>query len=898
MRTPSRTAGRVSKVVATLALLIVASGAAPAPPQAPPEPGVLRATLPNGLHVVIVRNTLAPVVATAVNYYVGSDETPPGFPGTAHAQEHMMFRGSPGLSTDQLAAIGAVMGGNFNANTRESITQYLFTVPADDLDVALHIEASRMAGVLDIDKDWNDERGAIEQEVAQDLSSPFYVMYRKLRGILFEGTTYEHDALGTRPSFDKTTGAMLRSFHDKWYAPNNALLIVVGDLDPQKTLASVKILFGAIKAKKLPARPAFALKPLKATSFSVDTDRPNATEILAFRMAGLNNRDFPALELLSDVLSSHRYGLYALVPEGKAIEAEFALDPLPHAGLGYAAVTFPADGDPKAIESEIRAVLAKAAKDGVPAELVDAAKLSEKRQTEFQKNSIADLASVWSDAIALYGLRSPEDDLVRIQKVTVADVNRVAREYLDLTHAVAITMVPRNSGKPVSSAGGFGGRENIALGEGKPTPLPDWANAAVSRLEVPASTVHPVVSTLPNGLTLIVQPETVSDSVTVYGHIRNRPETEAPQGKQGVNLALDRLFPFGTKTLDRLAFQSALDEIGANEEAGMDFWIQVLAQNFDRGVQLLADNELNPALPQSGMDVVRPQLAAVIAARNKSPGYLLQRALREDLYPKDDPVLRDAMPETIGSLSLDDVRSYHKKVVRPDLATIIVIGKITPEAARASIEKYFGDWKAEGPKPDVDLPVAPPNAGAASAVPDASRVQDTVVLGQNMAVKRSDPDYYALELGNAVLGGGFYSTRLSVELRKKAGLVYSVGSNLQAGRTRGAYVVQYACDPQNVTKAADIVVREVRGLQTALVPADELDRAKALKLRQIPLNESSVNDIARQLANDWDLELPLDEPTRAARHYVDLQPADIQKAFVKWMRPDAMVRVTQGPPPQ
>ena len=170
-------------------------------------PSVVRATLKNGLRVVIVRNTLAPVVATAVNYLVGSDEAPVGFPGMAHAQEHMMFRGSPGLSADQLATIGSLMGGDFNANTRESITQYLYTVPAEDLDIALHIESARMAGVLDTEDGWDQERGAIEQEVASDLSSPFYVLYTKLRAALFAGTPYEHDALGTRSSFDETTAA-------------------------------------------------------------------------------------------------------------------------------------------------------------------------------------------------------------------------------------------------------------------------------------------------------------------------------------------------------------------------------------------------------------------------------------------------------------------------------------------------------------------------------------------------------------------------------------------------------------------------------------------------------------------------------------------------------------------
>src|ERR1700681_4281389 len=118
------------------ALLATVCNAAPAAsPAVAADRNVLRATLANGLRVIIVRNTLAPVVATSINYLVGSDEAPPGFPGTAHAQEHMMFRGSPGLSADQLADIGSVGGGNFNPNTRESLTQYLFTVPAEDLDV-------------------------------------------------------------------------------------------------------------------------------------------------------------------------------------------------------------------------------------------------------------------------------------------------------------------------------------------------------------------------------------------------------------------------------------------------------------------------------------------------------------------------------------------------------------------------------------------------------------------------------------------------------------------------------------------------------------------------------------------------------------------------------------------
>ena len=859
---------------------------------------VTRATLPNGLRVVIVRNTLAPVVATSVNYLVGSNEAPAGFPGMAHAQEHMMFRGSPGLSADQLAALGSIMGGNFNANTRESLTQYLYTVPAEDLEMALHIEALRMQDVLDAQADWDQERGAIEQEVAQDLSNPEYVLYAKLRATLFAGTPYEHDALGTRGSFDATTAAMLKQFHDTWYAPNNAILVVVGNIDPAAALATINKLFGPIKPKALPARPQVKLQPLKPTSISMDTNRSTGTLMLAMRMPGFDSADFPALEVLSDVLNSRRFDLYGLVPQGKAIDANFSVDPLPRSGVGYAAISFAAGDDSQALEAEVRAILAKVAKQGVPAALVKAAKIQERRQAEFQKNSIEELASVWADAIALYGLASPGDDLARIEKVTVADVNRVARKYLDLDHALAARMIPHGSGKPVASSGGFGGQEKIALGEATDTALPPWAEAALNRLSPPVTTAKPVVSTLSNGLTLIVQSEDVSDSVKVFGHIKHRPEVEVPPGKEGVAEVLEELFSYGSERLDRVAFQQALDEIGASERAGADFSIEVLRQDFERGVALLADNELHPALPEPALQIIRGQFAQIVATRNESPSYLTRRSLRQALFPEMDPSLRDATPATVRSLTLEDVRSYYRYAFRPDLATIVVIGKISPEAARAAVEKYFGAWTAQGATPATDLPSAPPNKTSLVAVPDSSRVQDNVVLAETLQLTRSHPDYYALRLGNAILGGGFYASRLSIDLRKNSGLVYSAGSNIQAGKTRTIYLVQYACDPQNVSKAGRLVIKNLEKMQDEPVAMTELTRAKALLLRQIPLNQAGVDDIARGFIERRDLDLPLEEPEIAARRYIEIGPAEVQAAMKKWIRPEDLVRITQGPAPE
>jgi len=149
-----------------------------------------------------------------------------------------------------------------------------------------------------------------------------------------------------------------------------------------------------------------------------------------------------------------------------------------------------------------------------------------------------------------------------------------------------------------------------------------------------------------------------------------------------------------------------------------------------------------------------------------------------------------------------------------------------------------------------------------------------------------------------VLGGAFYSTRLSRDIRKDAGLVYGVQSYFQFNRTRGIYFVQYACDPQNVSKVHDMVAEEIRKMQKTPVTADELQRAKALLLRRIPLDEASVDDIAAGIIQRWTLGLPLDEPTIAARRYLALSGHNLQAAFAKWLRPDDLVRVSQGPAPR
>lgn len=858
----------------------------------------VRATLDNGLRIVIVRDPLAPVATVEENYLTGGDETPAGFPGMAHAQEHMAFRGCAGLTADQISAIYAQLGGTVNADTQQNITQYFVTVPAQDLEIALRLDSACMQQVQDSPGQWAEERGAIEQEVSRDLSNPTYKFLTRLNADVFSGTPYAHDALGTRPSFDATTAEMLQRFYRQWYAPNNAVLVITGDVDPGAALAAVKRLYGPIPRRPLGAHPAVNLQPVKAESFTLDSNLPYSLVFIAFRMAGTASPDFAAVRILGDVIASQRADLYGLVPQGKALATEFELgETYPKASIGFAVAAVPAGADTAPITANMKAILAGYADKGVPPDLVEAARKGEVATAEFQQNSIPDLASTWSQALAAEGRNSPTEIVDAMNKVTVEDVNRAAKTYLKTADAIVATLKPSASGAPAAGKG-FGGAEVTTAAPTKPVALPDWAETAVKSLKIPQATTRPADFILSNGLRVIVQTETASPTVTVIGAVKEEPDLETPPGQEGADSVLDELFSYGTATRGRLEFQKELDDIAAFETGGANFNLKVLKQYFDKGVELLADNQLHPALPPDAFRVVRNETAQLTAGRLTSPGYRTHLALENALLPKNDPDLREPSPKSVSGLTLPDVKAYYAKVFRPDMTTIAVIGDITAAEARPVIEKWFGAWKASGAKPNVTLPPVPVNQASSFNVPDTEQVQDSVELAQQVALNRYNPEYYALELGDHVLGGGFYATRLYRDLREKAGYVYNVDNSLRADETRATYSVTYGCDPGNVSKARDLIYRDIEAMRATNVSPAELQQAKALLLRQITLSESSEDAVAGGFVARSLMRLPLDEPFLAAQRYYALTADQVRAAFQKWIHPQTFVQIVRGPAPK
>ena len=416
---------RVMQLTTAIALALAAGTAA-----AGGTGDVTRATLDNGLRVVIVRDTLAPVVTTEMNYLVGSDEVPAGFPGTAHAIEHMMFRGSPGLSKDQLAAIAANMGGAFNADTTQGVTQYYFVAPSQDLDVALHVQSLRMRGV-DMTRAplgegaRRDRAGGVARPVQSRPTSSTSSCRRSCSTARLTRTR----PLGTR--------AFVRQDHggDAQAVPRQ--LVCAEQRDPGDCrrcrsgghAGTVQVANSAIsRARRCRRGRRSSSGRCRRRRSALPTDSPYGSVYLAYRMPGLRSRRitprrwcWAGAGVQARGAVRHGHGWHG------AVRRLSAPSSCRRPGFGMAVGIFPRGGNPKPVLAKMRAILAEAASKGVDPALVEAAKRKAIAGLEFQKNSVDGLANAWSQALAFQGLDSPDAMKQAIEAVTPAQVDALAK---------------------------------------------------------------------------------------------------------------------------------------------------------------------------------------------------------------------------------------------------------------------------------------------------------------------------------------------------------------------------------------------------------------------------------------------------------------------------------------
>jgi len=884
---------RIAALLFTLALLALAGIPARAG-VGPGDGGIYTTTLSNGLKVVVAEDHSAPVIQTAMWYHFGSLDETPGKTGLAHALEHMSFRGTPEISSGGLDDIVARLGAQMNGETSYDYTQLYFMMPSDKLDVALGIESDRMAHLALRAQDWAIEREAVLNELDGDASSPFYDLLARVRAAAFPGQPAGRTPLGFRSNVADATVADIAKYYHEWYVPNNATLVIAGDVDHEVAFAKARRFFGGIASHPTP--PHEDADPVAATGKTVEAAFPFPFEVLdlAYAVPGDSERGEPAISTISTLIQNQRSPFYqALVESNVALAVEANADTQVKGGLLNVFIVLNPGHHGDEAQHIFEATMNQAIANGFDPELVDASKSLTIADRDYSTDSIDGLGALAGYTYGIVGEKIQDED-DRLAALTPADLQAAAKRYLSVPNVVGhlrpSDTPPAGHSEKSDTAASDDFSKRVPNG---PIVMPAWIAAAVRTPSTARSPLDPVSFTLSNGLRVLVQQKTDRPTFVMEGQIDSSPAF-APPGEEGIVRLASSVADYGSANYPFALRRQTTDALGAFVTTGQSFSAQGRASDFEKIAAVIADGEEHPTFADPWLSIERSQLANSLDSENNISGVMIDRAYKQLLLASDDPSLREASPSSVRGITQQDLLDYTKRYWRPDLTSIAVVGDVSPERVRAALEAAFGGWQASGPKPDARLMAMPPAAPGHDYIStDANQVY--VRLGQP-AVARSNPDYDAFLVLNQILGGsGAFQSRFWQELRQKRGLVYSVSSTLDSDQDRGDWRVELNASPGRVVAAVDIVRRELERMQSQPVTQTELDEAKTRLVGDALIDEASSSGQAEQLLDIAAYGLPLDYYRTQSERFAKISVADIERVAREYLKPHELVQVYAGP---
>ncbi|MGC2129574.1 MAG: pitrilysin family protein [Candidatus Aquilonibacter sp.] len=862
----------------------------------PGDAGIYTTTLKNGLRVVVVEDHAAPVVQTAVWYHFGSLDETKGKTGLAHATEHMMFRGTDDLNASGLDDIVARLGAQMNGQTSYDYTEFYFMMPADKVNVGLAIEADRMQHAAMRQSDWNIERGAVLNELEGDDGSPFFSLLSKVRAAAYPGEPNGRTPTGYITDVEHATAADIAKYYHEWYAPNNATLVVAGDVNHSVIFAQAERDFGAIPRKTLPARTEKHPTPV-AHTVSVTSDLPFPFGIvdLAYAVPGDTEPGEPAISTLAALIENQLSPFYAaLVQSNIAIALQAQEDTQLKGGLLDVYIVLNPGHTADEAERIFQTTMTQTLANGFSPDLVEAAKRLTIAERLYSADSVDGLGDLAGYTYGIVGERlSDEDD--RLAALDGQSLLAVARQYL--SRPTVIGRLDPNAQPARSNSQ----KSNAAISDdfSKRVPTgpivePAALREAVRTPTTARSSLDPTSFTLSNGIRVLVQPKPDRSTFILSGQIAGSPAF-APPGQEGISDLASTLADFGSAQYPFAQRRKSVDMMGAVVQNGQQFNARGLARDFPKIVAILADGEMHPTFSEPWFTLERNQLANSLQSTSTISGVMIDRAYLRLLAAPNDPSLRHASQSTVDGLTQADLASFTKTYWRPDLTTIAVVGDVTPDQVRNVLESAFGGWSVQGPKPDphaMSFPSA--HSGHEYVGTDANQVY--VRLGQP-AVGRNSPDYDTLLVLNQILGaGGAFESRLWQELRQKRGLVYGVASTVDAGSDRGDFKIELNASPAKVVEAVAFVRSELQTLQTQPVTQTELDDAKLRLVSDALLAEASAEGQVQQLLDIGTNDLPLDYYRTLNDRFANITAADVERVAKKYLDPTALVEIYSGPP--
>ncbi|MEO5494186.1 MAG: pitrilysin family protein [Sphingomonas sp.] len=865
-------------------------------------------TLKNGLRVIVHTDRKAPIVAVSIWYNVGSKMEPAGKTGFAHLFEHLMFNGSENAPGDFFVPLKEVGATDFNGTTWFDRTNYFETVPTPALERALFLESDRMGyltgaitqSVLD------EQRGVVQNEKRQDDNEPYGLFeYKRLSGLFPKGHPYEHATIGSMADLDSASLADVKGWFKEHYGPNNAVLVLAGDIDAATAKTLVEKYFGGIPPGPKTVLPAVPVPALSAAKYEVTKARVATTRLTrSWAVAGNDNPDNIALDVAAGALgggaSSYLYDILVR-KERLAVRASASNQTFAQVGIFEISVDVRPGVDPAMVAKRLDALVATFIARGPTA---DELQRYQTGSISARMKGLEQVGGFGGKAVALASGALYSNDpgfykkeMAELAAETPARVKAITVKWLDRpVYALDIVPGPRDAydeaavppAKPVTAAA-----------DAPPKGLRGAIPAAGSIADLAFPTVERAM--LANGMTLVYAQRTATPVTRIAISFDAGVAADAPAALGTQQLTLSAMNA-GTTSLDALHYAEARERLGADIGSRFSFdrttfTLDVPSANLTPGLSLFADVLRNPAFAASEIERIKNQQITGIAAELTDANALAFRVMMPLVYGSRSPYAKSfggGDSKAVATLTRDDLIAFRQAWLRPDKATIFVVSDRPLAAVKAAIDATLGDWRMDGAGGTKgDLTATAPSAPRIVLV-DRPDSPQSVIVGVIPTALAGTDDLLPMITANDGLGGGFLG-RINMDLREGKHWSYGAFGGFQRAAGATPYVISAGVQADRTGDSIVAAMGDLAGyVGDRPMTQVEYDRAIAGAIRSLPGGFETSRAVLGAMQNNILYKRPDDYYATIAARYRALTLLQLRSVIAATLDPKKLIWVVVG----
>ena len=867
--------------------------------------GITEFRLDNGMRVLLFPDPSKPQVTVNLTIFVGSRHEGYGEAGMAHLLEHMVFKGTP--DHPEVPRVLKEHGADFNGTTWLDRTNYFETLPAsnENLEFALRLEADRMVNSLIKGEDLASEMTVVRNEFERGENSPSRILDQRMWSSAFEWHNYGKSTIGNRADIERVPVENLKRFYKKYYQPDNAMVILSGQFDPAQALGFVQKYFGVLPKPDRVLENTYTEEPAQDGERRVTLRRVgDVAQVGAmYHITSGAHPDYVSLDTLEHILTSSPSGrLYKALVETRRVASVSGIAYALHdPGVFKLSAEVAAGNEPLEVLAALNEIVETIHEKGVTEEEVNRAKTYWLKNWELSLNDSQQVAIQLSDWAAQGDWRLMFLYRDRLEQVTPASVQAVAKKYLQRNNRTVGVFLPTKEAERVSvpatpnlaeMIGDYQGREEVAHGEA----------FEVNPENIQKRTMWTKLS---NGLKVALLPKKTRGNTVTFRLSLRYGTAQSLAGKAAAADLLPSLMMRGTAKLTRQQIQDTLDQnSGRLSPSGgvgdLSFSGETRRKNLPVVLDVLRQVLREPLLPADEMEIIRTRRLGMLSQQTSDPQSLARIALSRRLspYPATDvryvPTTEEEMARW-KAVKVEDVSQLYRDFIGGQVGELVVVGDFSPDELLPQLETLIAGWKAKEPYARIERP-ATKSTNVREVIETPDKENAVYLAATIMPLSDAAEDYPALVIGNFVMGGSTLASRLGDRVRQKEGLSYGVGSFLRSSSLddRTSFYMYAITNPVNMPKVEAAMAEELdKALKDGLT-SGEVEAAKTGYLEQQKVEWNTDDALAGRLADLLYTDRDMGYYSRQIKAMQDLTHETVNAALKKRLDPKALGVVVSG----